>query len=60
MTTEELIAAGLPIDPAVESAEQAAPAEDSVRLVVLVVAKMGRFGLTAAKTSEMWMPVSTI
>jgi hypothetical protein len=30
-----------------------------VRPVVLVVAKMGRLGLTAAKTSEMWMPVST-
>jgi hypothetical protein len=24
------------------------------------VAKMGRFSLTAAKASEMWMPVSTI
>jgi hypothetical protein len=31
-----------------------------VRPVPPVVAKMGRFGLTAAKTSEMWMPVSTI
>jgi hypothetical protein len=28
MTTEELIAAGLPLDPAVESADRAAPAED--------------------------------
>jgi hypothetical protein len=26
----------------------------------LGVAKMGRFSLTAAKASEMWMPVSTI
>jgi hypothetical protein len=24
------------------------------------VAKMGRFSLTVAKTSEVWMPVSTI
>jgi hypothetical protein len=29
MTTEELIAAGLPLDPVVEGAEHAAPAEDS-------------------------------
>jgi hypothetical protein len=29
MTTEELIAAGLPLDPAVEGAEHAAPTEDS-------------------------------
>jgi hypothetical protein len=31
-----------------------------VRPAAPVVARMGRFGLTAAKTSEMWMPVSTI
>jgi hypothetical protein len=31
-----------------------------VRPVAPEVAKMGRFGLTAAKTSGMWMPVSTI
>jgi hypothetical protein len=29
MTNEELIAAGLPVDPVVEGAEQAAPTEDS-------------------------------
>jgi hypothetical protein len=29
MTTEELIAAGLPLDPVAEGAEDAAPAEDS-------------------------------
>jgi hypothetical protein len=29
MTTEELIAAGLPIDPVVEGAEHAAPTEDT-------------------------------
>jgi hypothetical protein len=29
MTTEELIAAGLPVDPVAEGAEQAAPAEDT-------------------------------
>jgi hypothetical protein len=29
MTTEELIAASLPVDPIVESAENAAPAEDA-------------------------------
>jgi hypothetical protein len=29
MTTEELIAAGLPLDPAAGSADRAAPAEDS-------------------------------
>jgi hypothetical protein len=29
MTTEELIAAGLPLDPVVEGAEHAAPTEDS-------------------------------
>jgi hypothetical protein len=29
MTTEELIAAGLPIDPVAEGAEHAAPAEDT-------------------------------
>jgi hypothetical protein len=28
MTTEELIAAGLPVDPTVEGAENAAPTED--------------------------------
>jgi hypothetical protein len=29
MTTEELIAAGLPLDPVAEGAEHAAPTEDS-------------------------------
>jgi hypothetical protein len=29
MTTEELVAAGLPLDPDAESAERATPAEDS-------------------------------
>jgi hypothetical protein len=29
MTTEELIAAGLPVDPVVEGAENAAPVEDA-------------------------------
>jgi hypothetical protein len=28
MTTEELIAAGLPVDPVIEGAEHAAPTED--------------------------------
>jgi hypothetical protein len=31
-----------------------------VRPAAPEVAKMGRFGLTAAKTSGMWMPVLTI
>jgi hypothetical protein len=57
MTTEELIAAGLPVDPVVEGAEHAAPTEDSGSPSAPGVAKMGRFNLTMAKTSEMWMPV---
>jgi hypothetical protein len=61
MTTEELIAAGLPIDPVVEGAEHAAP--PSKMLVLLVapeVAKMGKFNLMMMKMSGMWMLMSAI
>jgi hypothetical protein len=63
MTTEELIAAGLPIDPVVEGAEHAAPPPPKM-LVLLVapeVAKAGKFNLMMMmKMSGMWMLMSAI
>jgi hypothetical protein len=60
MTNEELAAAGLPLDPVAEGAEHAALPKILALPAAPEVAKMGRFSLTAAKTSEEWMPVSTI
>jgi hypothetical protein len=60
MTTEELIAAGLPIDPVVEGAEHAAPPKMLVLLVAPKVAKTGKFNLMMVKISGMWMLVSAI
>jgi hypothetical protein len=60
MTTEELIAAGLPVDPVAEGAEHAAPTEDGGSPSGLGVAKMGKSNLMTAKISGTWMPASVI
>jgi hypothetical protein len=60
MTIEELVAAGLLVDPVVEGAENAAPVKTPALLAAPGVAKTGKFNQMTTKISGMWTPVSVI
>jgi hypothetical protein len=60
MTTEELIAAGLPVDPVVEGAIMVHQLKMPALLATLGVAKMGKSNLMTTKISRTWMPASVI
>jgi hypothetical protein len=60
MTTEELIAAGLSVDPIVEGAENAAPTEDAGSPSGYRSREDGKFNQMTTKISRMWMPASVI